>query len=85
VPQLFDVQLRRSARRDLRKLTPHVLRAAKDVFTEMEFDPFGGDLETLGDGGYRRRIGKYRILFDVDTDLKVVFIAGVKPRGQAYK
>ncbi len=44
----------------------------------------GGDIKSLsGRDGYRLRVGKYRILFDVTDDDIIVYEIGL--RGQIYK
>lgn len=83
----FQVELRRPAQKHLRKLPDFAYRAALEAFAEMAVNPFMGDFQKLKGkhGGYRRRIGDYRIFFDVDTATHLVLISGVKPRGQSYK
>jgi mRNA-degrading endonuclease RelE of RelBE toxin-antitoxin system len=56
-----EKNLRRVPRRDRQRL----IRALR----EMQDDPFSGDVAQLRaqSVGYRRRVGSYRILFDVDA------------------
>ena len=54
---------------------------------EMERDPFSGDTKALsGDykGTYRRRVGRYRILYAVDTEVRIVSIETIVHRKDAY-
>jgi mRNA interferase RelE/StbE len=47
-------------------------------------DPPSGDIVKLqGVDGYRRRVGDYRIVFDI-TETEVI-VYKIAPRGQAYK
>jgi mRNA interferase RelE/StbE len=83
----FSVQLDRPAEKQLNKLRRKGGSAnIEDALLEMEHDPFGGDIKKLkGGDGYRRRVGKYRILFDVDTDLRLVSVFGILKREDAYR
>jgi len=38
-----------------------------------------------GEPYYRLRVGKWRIIFDRDDDVKIIAIEKIKPRGGAYK
>jgi mRNA-degrading endonuclease RelE of RelBE toxin-antitoxin system len=60
--------------------------AVAEALLDMEMDPFIGDIQKIkGGSGWRRRIGKYRILYDVDTDLHLVSILGIFHRSEAYR
>jgi mRNA interferase RelE/StbE len=82
----FDVQLHKRAKKQLEGLDKKIRQKIWDVLLEMEFDPYGGDYQKLkGDIGHRRRVGDYRILFDIDTDLRLVLVYGVRHRKDAYR
>jgi mRNA-degrading endonuclease RelE of RelBE toxin-antitoxin system len=46
-------------------------------------EPFSGDTKPLGgsDATYRRRVGDWRILFELDESRKVIVVVAVKRRG----
>jgi mRNA-degrading endonuclease RelE of RelBE toxin-antitoxin system len=46
----------------------------------MKQDPVGGDIRDLGDGTYRRRVGAYRIRFEVDWATRVVSVLWIERR-----
>lgn len=54
---------------------------------EMEVDPFAGDVKPIKSGKfkdcYRKRIGKYRAIFLLDTNKKIVFIVTVARRSDS--
>lgn len=55
---------------------------------EMRADPFSGDVVWLKDQSYalRRRVGAWRILFDVNTKIKFVVVGDIRRRtGNTYK
>jgi mRNA interferase RelE/StbE len=72
----------RNAQRDLRRLPPDVRRRLDGVFVEMAREPLSGDVVVLRDFpvGYRRRVGPYRVLFDVDQATRNVQIQNVERR-----
>lgn len=82
----FDVQLDNSARKDLRRLSAKARKAIQDTFLDMEHDPFSGACSKLkGTDGYRTRVGDYRILFEIDTDLRLVNVYRIRHRKDAYR
>jgi mRNA-degrading endonuclease RelE of RelBE toxin-antitoxin system len=70
----------RPAARDLRRLPPDDLQRV-DV-EAMRADPYGGDIKFLrGTGGtIRRRVGVWRIFFEVNQQRRAVVILGVSRR-----
>lgn len=82
----FKVQLDKRAEKKLCALDKKTFQKIKGVLLEMEYDPYGGDYKKLqGDVGHRRRVGRYRILFDIDSDLRLVSIFGIRHRKDAYR
>jgi len=47
---------------------------------QMAADPFGGDVRKLGGASYRRRVGSYRIFFDVYPELRFVQVTAITRR-----
>jgi mRNA-degrading endonuclease RelE of RelBE toxin-antitoxin system len=54
-----------------------------DALEEMRADPYTGDIKFLKgtDRALRRRVGVWRILFEVLTELQIVVIQDVERRG----
>jgi mRNA-degrading endonuclease RelE of RelBE toxin-antitoxin system len=71
------------AKRQLRKLTKPEWTKIGGVFSEMCFNPYQGDIRFLkgSNWGLRRRVGEWRILFDLEPEHKVIVITAVKRRG----
>jgi mRNA-degrading endonuclease RelE of RelBE toxin-antitoxin system len=48
----------------------------------MEIDPFHGDIKRLqaNPSGWRRRVGNYRIIYDVYFEQRLIVIAGIVRR-----
>ena len=38
-----------------------------------------------GEPYFRLRVGQWRIIFDIDNEVKIISIEKIKPRGGAYK
>ena len=53
------------------------------AFSEMCLNPFAGDVKSLrgGKGALRRRVGDWRILFDLHQDTRLIVVTAVKRRG----
>jgi mRNA interferase RelE/StbE len=50
----------------------------------MRDDPFAGDVRRLANrpGGFRRRVGEYRILFEADANSRRVDVAAIERRSE---
>lgn len=72
----------RNAPKSLQRLPPDGRRRLDGTFTEMARDPLSGDVAVLRDYpvGYRRRVGSYRILFDVDPATRSVQVQEIERR-----
>jgi mRNA interferase RelE/StbE len=72
-----------AARKELRRVPRPDLERIDDAFQEMSADPFAGDVKALRgtEGAFRRRIGDWRILFDLHQHRRLIVVTGVKRRG----
>jgi mRNA-degrading endonuclease RelE of RelBE toxin-antitoxin system len=46
----------------------------------MQQDPYSGDIKRLHPAGWRRRVGSYRIFFDLLIDAKRIVVTAVERR-----
>jgi mRNA-degrading endonuclease RelE of RelBE toxin-antitoxin system len=71
------------AKRQLRRLSASDLGDINQAFSEMCDDPFRGDVKFLHglDGALRRRIGDWRVLYELNQEHKVIVVTAVKRRG----
>jgi mRNA-degrading endonuclease RelE of RelBE toxin-antitoxin system len=78
----WDLLITRPAERDLRAPSSDDLRRINTAFETMRTDPYGGDVKFLAGtaGALRRRVGVWRILFEVHQRERRVVILGVKRR-----
>lgn len=78
----WNLQLTDPARKDFRKLPAKDQARVKAALIAMEQDPFQGDIKRLKGkpSGWRRRIGNYRIIYDVYFEQRLIVIAGIVRR-----
>ena len=59
-----------------------ILRA----FVRLAADPYRSPaVKALDGGGYRLRVGDFRVLFIIENDRVVVLVVGVRHRREAYR
>ena len=71
------------ARRAIRDMPRADGEQIVDALEEMRADPYAGDIKFLKgtDRALRRRVGAWRVMFEVHTDRRVVVILDVERRG----
>jgi mRNA-degrading endonuclease RelE of RelBE toxin-antitoxin system len=71
-----------SAKRQLRGVPAPELDQINSAFSEMCEDPFRGDVKFLRglDGALRRRVGDWRVLYELNQEHKVIVITAVRRR-----
>ena len=71
------------ARRALRRASRTELARIRSVLHAMTDDPYSGDAKMLkGSGGaFRRRVGEWRILFDLLPDRYLIVVTEITRRG----
>ena len=80
----MKVVLEKKAAKYLESLDAVMKRRINDALKDLAKEPPAGDIVKLqGEDGYRRRIGDYRIVFDI-TETEVI-VYKIAPRGQVYK
>lgn len=79
---IWEIRIAKRAEKFLTKVPTkdqsHILQALED----MRVDPFGGDIAKLKDerSAWRRRVGNYRLFFDVYPDRKIIDIIEIARR-----
>jgi mRNA interferase RelE/StbE len=71
------------AQRQLRRLSTGDRDLISQAFAEMCKNPFEGDVKFLHglDGALRRRVGDWRILFELHQKSRLLVVTAVKRRG----
>jgi mRNA interferase RelE/StbE len=84
---MYQLRLEKRATRALEKISEPVKSRVINALEEMARDPFSGDIKALqGEwkGFYRRRVGDFRIIYSVDSDIKIVNVESIVNRKDAY-
>ena len=70
------------AQKDFRKLPQKERARVKAALLSLESDPFMGDVKRLkgSPSAWRRRVGNYRLLFDLDFDQHLVVVSAILRR-----
>ena len=79
---IWKVQLGRRAERTLKRAPNRDRDRMIEALKEMSRQPFSGDLRRLRGqpNAFRRRVGSWRIFFDVDLESQVIRVVGIKRR-----
>jgi len=83
----FEILWKSSSEHDLRKIAhqyiPQIIKAVEGLSE----DPFPNNCRKLreSESSYRIRIGDYRVIYQVDSQSKVVTIFHVRHRKEAYR
>ncbi|MDD2717337.1 MAG: type II toxin-antitoxin system RelE/ParE family toxin [Candidatus Wallbacteria bacterium] len=80
----------RSILKDLEKIPESCILQIEKSFSQIGTDPFTRGVKKLkgsrkGQSILRYRSGNYRIIYQVDTEKKIIFILAVKHRKEAYR
>ena len=83
----YTVDLVRAARRELQRLPASVVQRIVTALRELENDPRPrGSLKLEGtEATYRIRVGRYRIIYDVDDRSRSVLVSRIRHRKDAYQ
>ncbi len=81
--KLYNLELARSAQKDLRRLDRPIRVRVVDAIGLLVVDPYRRGVRQLDSGIFRYRVGHYRIIYNVDNDTVVVRIVRVRHRSQA--
>jgi mRNA-degrading endonuclease RelE of RelBE toxin-antitoxin system len=79
----WDVQLSNRAERALERLPARDQARVEAALLDMKREPRAGDTRPLQgrhQGAFRRRVGSWRIIFALKSDLRVVLVADIRRR-----
>jgi len=83
----FEVRFKPTVQRDLRTIPPPMLARLIERIRALGNDPLArGAVKLSGsDHLYRVRLGDYRVIYDVNSSIKVVLIHYVRHRREVYR
>jgi mRNA interferase RelE/StbE len=82
---IFDIRVTHEAEKVLDRSTERRLRTRFLQLAEDPFDPRLSSPLTERAGVRKSRVGGWRILFTVDRDARMIYVATVDTRGQVYR
>jgi mRNA interferase RelE/StbE len=82
----FELALDKRLLKDLAQLSNEMQHRILERLELLIQDPFAhGIIKLKGETAYRVRVGDYRIVFDVDTETRIVTVLAVDHRSSIYK
>ena len=85
--KLYNIALKKSAEKDLDKIDEPMILHIIDAIDNLRINPRNLNVKKLVNRGneYRLRIGDYRVLFQIDEKIKIITVARVLHRKEAYR
>jgi mRNA interferase RelE/StbE len=82
----YRLQIKRSAEKEVRALPREVTARVIRAIRGLAVDPRGiGSKKLAAAGGYRARVGSYRILYTIDDNEHVVTVVAIGHRREIYR
>jgi mRNA interferase RelE/StbE len=83
----YTLRLKPIAKRQLRKLDPAIIVRITKKLYQLQNNPRPPGVKRLVDeeDGHRIRVGRWRVLYMVNDDLKEIEVYRIKSRDQAYR
>lgn len=81
--EIWQVAVEPSARKALKRLSKDDHTRIIEAINALVYDPYAGDLQKLGgtEDSWRRRVGSYRIFFEISQSERRVDIFKIERRG----
>ena len=78
----WRVVVTNTAKRQLRRIPKGDAACIEKIIDMMAMDVFGGDIAKIGgeENRWRRRVGNYRVMYDLLVDGSTIFIYDVRRR-----
>ncbi len=84
----WEIYLTDHAKKQIKKIPNLDLEKIESVIDDMASNPFFGDIQKLKNESnvWRRRVGNYRIIYEITIEVKKIFIYEIKRRAsKTYK
>jgi mRNA interferase RelE/StbE len=83
----YEIRWKKSVERDLRSIDPQQVPRIINAVESLVDNPFPPQHRKLrgSERDYRIRVGNYRVIYQVDTETKIVIIYHVRHRREAYR
>lgn len=83
----YRLEWRSSTKKDLRRLPPREVERIVSAAQSLINDPFPSGCKKLANShrAYRIRVGDYRILYEVFSNVLIIEVVRVAHRGKSYR
>jgi mRNA interferase RelE/StbE len=83
---VYRVDLRARAEKEIDTLAPALKRRVLEAIAALAVDPRPVGVQKLAaNGGYRVRVGDYRIVFEIDDERQCATVVRVRHRRDVYR
>ncbi len=85
---MYGIEYSREALKALRPMPANTRRLIVSKIEELAADPFAvnNNVKKLaGRPGYRLRVGSWRIIYEIQDDVLILFVIAIGPRGGIYQ
>lgn len=76
----WQLLVTKSAKKELAKLPNQDQVRLEHALDTLQNDPFSGDIKCLQPSEWRKRVGNYRIFYDLDIDQRHIVVTAIKRR-----
>jgi mRNA interferase RelE/StbE len=85
---MYSTSFSREAAKSLAKMPTNTAKLILSKIDRLAVDPFAPNnnvKKLTGRAGYRLRVGDWRVIYDLDTGMRVLEVERIAPRGGAYE
>lgn len=83
---MYEIKVRGRARKQILRISPpHFQRIQEQIAALAQNPRPAGAKKLVGETGYRVRIGDYRVLYEIDDEMKRITIYRVGHRRDVYR
>lgn len=84
---LFRIVLKKSIAKDIRGIPASALKRIKNAIDQLRTNPYPDGHEKVRgyDRTYRIRIGRYRVIYEVEKTIRIITIIRIGHRKNVYK
>jgi mRNA-degrading endonuclease RelE of RelBE toxin-antitoxin system len=76
----WELLVTKSAKKELANLPNHDQIRIERTLDAIQIDPFDGDIKRLQPPAWRRRIGNYRIFYDLHVEQHLIVVTAIERR-----
>lgn len=87
MPTAYELRYLKPSSRVLMRMTNKTRRRVRAAIRTVAANPFApnNNVRPLRGGGYRLRVGDWRIIYELDRGIKTMTVTAVRQRGGAYR